>query len=946
MVHSTIQNVKSRLLKATNHATHKISPVIREAFAQVDWSTGKLPETHSHAQAALERNSVAYFAERVAQRTGMQPYFLQMANADQKSGHEGARAVFWGKDLTTDPRVTPVKPHHLLVAVDDDYHMDIKQLLLSYTNPVLLYTIAPTVPAGPVKDGFFRFDGGEFEMRVKGGAVFRHKLWDYGPDCVTVSGWVWRWGAGTRLLPRPRYRTVTYLVERRNVSPHRQLVLLVPIGKHMYLAGLVAKSLHSSPLTRMDPRTRGFNLIRSVGDKHEVSISRDGEYTSVTVSADTYSGLMEIAVRQANAKNKLTIASVESHLPATPDRKCKAAILCAYLVEATTADFARGALYVHPVELGVASYQFNPKTYDQEAKPGLTSFMAPLVGGAPAPDSTRANDERTIKARITDVKPSYIAPDAFHTRVVREFVERLIPTPGLCIPGTYEENFDRQPRPTQRAILEEADLEGDHSDKHFKSFQKKEAYGKIGDPRNITTIPGKDKADYSTFMYAFSDTVLKGLDWYAFGKTPIEVATHVAAVCESSEEGVMLGDLHRQDGRTGNLCRELEDTVMMRAFAPMYHDNLLKVMRTQRNRPGRTTHGVRYNSGDSRASGSPETSAFNTLENAFIAFKAHRMTAADGNFIQADEAWSRLCALGMFGGDDSIQGDLSIEAYTRAAKSIGHVAKGEFKSRGHRGVNFLSRVYAPDVWCGQTDSMCDFKRALWKFHTCAHLPDTIKPEQKLVEKAISMSASDAETPIFCDLFDSVNRLRGRVKPSEGDTSWWYTESEDCRYPNTFGDWMDDEVALAIPDLDREGLQSYLQSATTLNSLLSIPIFIGSLLEPKLPDVDVVLNGDVRLAGCEEEKADGPPVPTSPLSGKKPRRARSRTRGAPPAGAARQVVEEKADDPPVLSPAVKANSDSGNRPKQTTPQTVRTRKRGAPNKGAARKQSTQIGRAHV
>lgn len=853
MIHSTTDIYKSWLLKRTNHATERITPLIRGEFAETPWSQKRDSSTHSHPSAAAERNAVANFATNLGLRTGLTPFFLQMANADQKAGYDGSRAVFWGKDLTINTQNDAVLPHHLLVAVDDDYHMNIHSLLLKTNNPVLLYTIAPTVPAGKVKDGYFRFDSGEFEMRVKGGAVFRHKLWDYGPDCVTVSGWVWK-----RL--RPRYRTKTYLVERRNLSEHRQLVLLVPIGKHMYAAGWLAKrALQTAPLERMDPRQRGFNVIRSIGDEHEVAISRDGAYTSAKVSASTLDGLLEVAIRAATAKNRLTIASVESHLPPGPGRKESAEILTAYLMEATKADFASGATYVHPVSLGVARYQFKPESYDPEARPGLTSFMSPLIGGAPAPDLTRANDEQTVKGRLTDVKPPNIEPTDFHLRIVREFIKHLIPVPGICIPGTYEENFERQPRPSQQRILAEADNNGDHYNRTFKAFQKKEAMGKLGDPRNITTICGSDKATYSTYMYAFMDAILKQQEWYAFGKTPVEIATIVARICECSVDGVALGDLSRQDGRTGPLMRALEDAMMLRAFPPSVHDHMVKTMRTQRNQPARTSMGVKYNSGDSRASGSPETSPFNTVENAFIAYKAMRMTPIDGQFMSPERAWATLETVGLFGGDDSIIGDFQISSYSRAASSVGHVATGEFVQRGERGVNFLARYYSPGVWCGATDSMCDIKRALWKFHTCANLPDTVKPEQKLVEKAISVEATDGQTPIFCDLVDAVRRVRGRVKPSEGDTSWWYSEDKTSRYPNTKDDWMDDEVALALPELDTGSLSAYLQSATSLKQLLNIPVFMASLLEPPAPAVDVVVNGEVVLAKDADEPVDGPPM---------------------------------------------------------------------------------------
>ena len=200
-------------------------------------------------------------------------------------------------------------------------------------------------------------------------------------------------------------------------------------------------------------------MIRSIEPgKHTVAIARDGAWTSAVVDADVLSGLEEVAIRTAGSKVKLQLATVESHLGHSAESKREAAIVAAYLSDMTIERMSAGVAYVHPVDLGVARYQFATTRYDCEAKPGLTAFMSPLIGPSPAPDLCRANDERCIDKRVKSIRPEKLELTDFMTRTMVEFARCVVPDHLVHtgIPTSFEHVYERQPRATQQAILQQA----------------------------------------------------------------------------------------------------------------------------------------------------------------------------------------------------------------------------------------------------------------------------------------------------------------------------------------------------------------------------------------------------------------------------------------------------------------------------------------------------------
>jgi hypothetical protein len=389
----------------------------------------------------------------------------------------------------------------------------------------------------------------------------------------------------------------------------------------------------------------------------------------------------------------------------------------------------------------------------------------------------------------------------------------------------------------------------------IQSFQKAETYADVKDPRNISTIPGVNKLNYSQFQYKFSEDVLKKQPWYAFGLTPLQIAHRVVAICKHALSACKT-DLSRFDGRVSKLLRAFERLVMMRWVSDTYKNVLNELMMTQHSRNGVTKHGVRYNTGFSRLSGSPETSGFNTLDDAFMAYRALRCTRVNGVFLTADQAWERL---GIYGGDDGLTADVDPDSYVKSCASLGQKLTICEVRRGEAGISFLSREYSSGVWFGSPDSMCDVKRQITKLHVTPHLPPNVTPLMKFTEKMSGFYMTDRNTPIIGELACLAISFDGVKENVNGLANYFSKYPENEQYPNRNEmDWMTHRVSEELPDFDFKSFAIWVKKVEVQEAnVLEPPIFTPAAME--LPKVarPVVVNGVVLVP---EEK----PLPPKPV----------------------------------------------------------------------------------
>jgi hypothetical protein len=172
-------------------------------------------------------------------------------------------------------------------------------------------------------------------------------------------------------------------------------------------------------------------------------------------------------------------------------------------------------------------------------------------------------------------------------------------------------------------------------------------------------------------------------------------------------------------------------------FNPAYHEELSELFWANFKAPGYTKYGVTYNSGYSRASGAPDTSLGNTLDNALVAYLVLRETG-----LAPKEAWEQL---GLYGGDDGLTPGDSIGVYTRVTKQLGLSIKSEVIKRSEP-VPFLGRIFHGH-WDMPTDSMCDVGRQLKKLHFTT-APSSVPDWVVLYRKAVGLKLTDSGTPVL------------------------------------------------------------------------------------------------------------------------------------------------------------------------------------------------------
>jgi len=419
-------------------------------------------------------------------------------------------------------------------------------------------------------------------------------------------------------------------------------------------------------------------------------------------------------------------------------------------------------------------------------------------------------------------------------------VNKLFPKKHQLYPEDYDMVYEKQYRPSQTRIIDAAAVQTDHD--IFKSFQKKECYGMPKPPRNITTLPSTTKVEYSRYMYALANYVKEAehIEWYAFSRTPRQVAERITDILANAEWAVP-SDFSKFDGTISDIVRELERMILRRAFHPSCVAEVLDLHSNQFNKTGLTRFYVKYLSGTSRASGSPETSIFNTIVNAFIAYATWRLSKVDGEYVEPDVAWSKL---GVYGGDDGLTPDIDSDMYEKTAKMFGLQLTTETIMRGDLGIVFLSRFYTSDVWFGDPNSCCDLRRQLGKFHTTVKLQGVV-PVEKLLEKSRAFYLTDRNSPILGQLVSKAIELNGGAPAMSKHHNLVRFGSDipvENQFPNEYREDYHAVLDKQLPNIDYELFDTWLASCNNLYSLLSPPLIVEP--EVAVTKHETVVDGDV------------------------------------------------------------------------------------------------------
>lgn len=891
----------------------------RSIFANLPSPTPVPLPGHSHPTAAACRNADSLFLRQIALASGCEPYIVQCSSSDQRKGLNGTREYYWGKDTQQAPRNDPLPPNAMLCLVDVDQYIDMPYFLATNDRPVAIATVQPTKCAHASGEFSFYFDeDSTLHYFVSGGADYHHLVWDYHSDGLMAT---------QKFFGIP-YATTVYNIDRRTTSEHHDIVFLTPSAKWGIFATLANYLLSPNMLKRYD-LLRGTHLRMLVKTTTGMLLSTalPGQFACATVPAELDNTIGNLSVV---SKSGLTRAAIETHLPAATNpeelasNRETATVLYDYYMhnsqKLTVSEYASailkrltgGAFSIRkptitaPIHNAPEPRRFQFGNYNPEAKPNMCAFMTPIIDAAFTADKTIGNEERARDKRILAVQND-TAMTPFLTTCMTEFLELLVPIPYILNPVDHEEVHARQNRPNQRVHLDEADITGTPK-RVAKSFIKAEAYPDAKDPRLITTYNSKDKVEYSRYVYAISDW-LKQLAPYAFAKTPNEVAKAVVSTC-SKAKTVCKTDFSRYDGTVSPAARTFEEALLFRLFAPSHHVAIQALSKAQFNLFVICVLGTIYHLKTSRGSGSPETSAFNTLLNMFATYVGHRMSPGEfTKFCDALEAFEKTMR-GLYGGDDGLSPDADVACYTKACKALGLNVKAENIPRGQFGIEFLSRVYGPDVWNGDSANCCNILRQLSKIHVSNIRPAGISNQQMLVDKMAGYAISDANTPYIGDLATTVMALN-KTAPSaqyvvDEEHVTWIARIHDTKevFDNPPREWYLSYVKTALPEFNFLRFYNWIATATCLEDILKAPLCMP-WKPPVLTDVPMVVDGELY-----------PPITSTPPSKRpegKPKhhtKVEKQSKDGNDEGAARRLRDKPRGTPPARGDRAKALKRGG------------------------------------
>jgi hypothetical protein len=825
------------------------SDVARDAFDECEIVPLKPVPGHTHAQAACLRSSVTAAMFRMASYCGVRLYIVQMSKSDQRKDLAGSRDWRWSKDTKADVRNDKMQKNDFNYLCDVDYYVDMPHMLASDPKTTALYTVVPEQAViNNVDSHTAWFDvKGVLHSIVHGSGSYQHYLWDYASDNVLAC---------KKFLGIP-YRVVPYAVERKQVAMHRQLIMLTPLRVFNGVAALLAYFLlDGKELKRFQPIVKSDNGEKFVRfrvhtpEGTKTTTAKPDSMACATVDSDVDDSIA--TVKRLGTANLM--------LPTTASWVGGDRMAAAVLTEYHRTTGPRLLPTVYPVCKAVRAYQFEPKVFNQEDRPKLDAFMNPFVHGAYAPVPNAAGERRCVEGRINSLKKEEPKPSTFRDRCVEEFAT-LIAQGHILEPVGYDVIADKQTNPAQKLSLAKAVVAGPTVKNVLKCFIKAEAYSGPKDPRNISTYNDRDKLSMAQFALSLAKHC-KQFTWYGPGKKPLEIAQRVAEICADAEY-VNVSDYHRMDGTISYALRQVERVLCMKVFA-QHRIEVNDLLKRNVDNTGYLPQGTTFNQESSHGSGCSATSLFQTLRGAFASYLAYRLKG-----LSKEGAFE---SLGIHLGDDGLDPDLPIHKHQQAAKLVGLVLEAGIVARGDRGVNFLARYYSPNVWYGALDSMCDFKRQISKLHTTVRLPENVKPEHKMVEKAMSYLTTDSSTPVIGAYCRRVLVLSTyRPKTPLGIGTWWSKFACSDQYPNENVDgWMDVELAVNFPEFDRSIFDEWMDTVGTIEEALTPPLC--SEIEPvPLSVVPVVVDDQVYPPKTPSDEMPSPRVKGEARRTRRPQR---------------------------------------------------------------------------
>nr|QZZ63348.1 hypothetical protein [Leuven Nodavirus-like 1] len=774
---------------------------------------------HSHPISARNRTDVERSMDTFIYSMGLIPYSVSMSARDDF----GQRLLYGAKDLDLAYKNDRITDSHVLRMIDVDYYADMNYWLW-FGRPVLIYTFVPESVGGPVIEGTFNIQDNVVSVVYNGGGVYQHQLWDYNVDHFIVKGTIWN---------------LMVKVDQVKIAAdnQRRVILLTPTTWYLRVMDFILdnpKQLSRRRFKYGDANIANFNKTENGVTKGMVSIGTNGTPATATIEHRTFAGM---CLRMNQSKHPC-VSDVERYLRGdnVPDAPMIAPILfSAYLggwanVKYTDVD--------KMVDCGVAQaphYQvIGPLLHEEGEDIGVEVWKPLITGAAVFPKRSFNNDAQAIKGRVKDVK-NEVTPGGIYYQYMREFIAAF--PNAVAHPTSYEYIEEQQTRPAQKARHDKHRSWIKRAKCSVQSFMKKEAYGKITDPRNISTVPASHTMMLSTYIYAIKE-YLKEQPWYTPALGPKDIASRVMSLVQN-HTSVMSCDYSRLDGTISGFLRNVERGVFCRMMKPKYRDELRGLMRDEISCPAATSSGLKYDPGNSRLSGSPLTTDGNTVIVGFVAYCAARFD----KLIQPGEI-NKIP--GLVYGDDKLMVGVRPQTLETVAKALGLTLKCKV-SQICQPVEFLARIFV-DPWTTPS-SVQNPLRSLGKMHL-----SVVRDVDKRVvahNKARGYIVGDRLTPLISDYCNhilvntqdvtdvhlrhlSLNRENVWWVDNWGESNAWPQELED---QELFYNVVAESLSISVDEVRR------LQAAIAKGDWTPLDFQLEATVHAEL-----TLDGDTRIVG--------------------------------------------------------------------------------------------------
>lgn len=734
---------------------------------------------HTHRELASIRNSASSDITRYCNENGLVRYDHSTSNREKKIA--GSHNFWVMKDLITPYKNDEVPPGALISFVDCDYY---EGSLCRYAgHDMCIFTFTPDKLAGTYHESLYRYTSKTtVEMVVEGYARYMHTTWDYRREIVALHSYGYSY---------------IYRVDCLKYSPSHSLVFLTlkttmlnPYQLTSRLAGIEMDYLERSGIVE----TKSY-LVRTVIRKEAkllkpaYQLLRKGEAEQVEVGCTLWNQLVDkYYSARIPAITCVDINSLWAH--ACGDIPDVAGYVFSFLKNALESQELKhlymptqGVIFAGDYSEVVHQGKTRKDVLSIEPK-GLMSQTCPPL----SPESSvnvahnEAAVDKAIRERIVEVQNNVVPSEAYH-KYADEFVGILLRSRN-GVPYEPSDVQARQHRPMQRARNEKA--------KEHTGLQSKAQFFLKADPtqvkldektntlasqpvRVITQYNPEQCLALSRYTYAFKDSILKHLHWYAPGWTPTETNDRMKLYLSSFKSYDLLEtDFSKFDGTISPFLRSIERKAYLQYFDKNTSEIESLLDNDQDNTVKNPKMGLAYRSASERGSGSALTTDGNTIICAFVSYCRHR-----NEDIKPRTAWSML---GPKAGDDSLDYG-NFESYQKVCKDLGLKVTGfSIPRKGNRTVTFLSRTFKGSE--GDMSSICDVGRAIRNLHLSSN--KVASNQDNFANKVLGYEVTDPNTPIIRNLAALVRRLlpETRFDPKSMDVSF---QARSGPYPNSMSE---------------------------------------------------------------------------------------------------------------------------------------------------------------